>query len=90
MDIRVEAIREDPCVGSGTCSATDERLSDDELSWELNKDGVVSTTAAIQWARDYEQMFMEQLLNTRSGDDDPQLKEYAIWKKKLENNPLDK
>ena len=91
MDVRVEAIRKDPCVGRGTCSSTDECLSDDTLSWELNKDGIVSTTAAIQWARDHEQMFMEQLLNTRWGDDDDsQLKEYAIWEKKLEDNPLDK
>ena len=91
MDVRIEAIRKDPCVGSGTCSSIDECLGDDELSWMLNEDGAVSTTAAIQWARDYEQMFMEQLLNTRWGeDDDPQLVEYAAWKKKLEDNPIDK
>ena len=66
-----------------------ECLSDDELSWMLNEDGIISTTAAIQWARDYEQMFMEQLLNTRWGeDDDPQLEEYAAWEKRLEDNPL--
>ena len=91
MDVRIEAIRKDPCVGNGTCSSIDECLGDDELSWMLNEDGVVSTTVAIQWARDYEQMFMEQLLNTRwGGDDDPQLAEYAAWKKKLEDNPIEK
>ncbi|MCH2669372.1 MAG: hypothetical protein MK009_05915 [Gammaproteobacteria bacterium] len=91
MDVRIEAIREDPCVGRGTCSSIDECWSDDELSWKLNEDGVVSETAAIQWARDYEQIFMEQLLNTRwGGDGDPQLAEYAAWKKKLEDNPIDK
>ena len=89
MDIRVEAIRKDPCVGRGTCTSTDECFSDDELSWRLNEDGVVSTTAAIQWARDCEQIFMEQLLNARWGaDDDPQLEEYRSWEKKLEDNPL--
>jgi hypothetical protein len=34
-------------------------------------------------------MFMEQLLNTRWGeDDDPQLEEYAAWEKRLKDNPL--
>ena len=89
MDVRIEAIRKDPCVGRGTCTSTDECLADDELSWMLNHAGVISATAAIQWARDYEQLFMEQLLNARWGEDsDPELKEYAAWEKKLEDNPL--
>lgn len=91
MDVRIEAIRKDPCVGSGTCTSTDECLSNDELSWMLNESGIISAKEAIRWARNYEQMFMEQMLNTRWGaSDDPQLKEYEAWKKKLEDYPLDK
>jgi len=91
MDVRIEAIRQDPCVGRGTCSSIDECWEDDELSWRLNENGIVSTAAAIQWARDSEQLFMESLLNARWGDDnDSELKEYKAWKKKLEDNPIDK
>ena len=89
MDIRVEAIRKDPCVGSGTGASADECLGTDDLISLLDGYGITSEKDAVQWARDYEQMFMEQLLNARWGEDsDPELKEYATWKKKLEDNPL--
>lgn len=90
MDARVEAIRKDPCVGRGTCTTLDECFSDDELSWKLNEDGVISASAAIQWARNYEGLFTEQALNARWGeDDDPQLLEQIAWHKKLEENPVE-
>jgi len=90
MDARVEAIRRDPCVGIGSCTAPDECLGDEEIAWKLNEEGIISIAASIQWARDYEQMFMEQLLNTRWGeDDDPQLSEYKAWKKKLADHPIE-
>ena len=89
MDIRVDAIRKDPCVGSGTGASVDECLGTDDLISLLDGYGITAEKEAIQWARDYEQIFMEQLLNARWGEDsDPELKEYAAWKKKLEDNPL--
>ena len=89
MDIRVEAIRKDPCVGSGTGASVDECFLDNDLINYLDADGITLQKNAVKWARDYEQSFMEQLLNARWGEDnDPQLEEYGAWKKKLEDNPL--
>jgi len=89
MDTRVEAIRKDPCVGHSSCTSVDECFSDNDLVRHLNSEGISLEKDAVEWARDYEQMFMEQLLNTRWGsDDDPQLAEYKAWIKKLEDNPV--
>lgn len=91
MDVRIEAVRNDPCVGRGTCTSTDECLSDDDLTWMLNADGIISTQASVEWARDWEQVWMERSLNARWGEDsDPELKAYTTWEKNLEDNPLQK
>ena len=89
MDVRIEAVRNDPCVGRGTCTSTDECFSDDDLTQTLDANGIISAEASIEWARDYEQVWMERRLDARWGEDsDPELKEYTAWVKKLEKNPL--
>lgn len=88
-DPRVEAIRQDPVIGRGTCSSVDECYEDKELVEHLDKEGIVTEKAAVTWARGLEQVFQEQNLNARWGEDsDPQLAQWNEWKQKLQDNPL--
>jgi hypothetical protein len=73
-DPRVEAIRANPLVGRGSCSRIDECMSDDEVL-EHVKD--LDVDKAVVWALDDEELWLEQGLNQRWGeDDDPQLLTY--------------
>jgi len=89
MDTRVDAIRNDPCVGRGSCASIDECYSDNELAELLDSCGVSSENDAVKWARDHESLWLEKGLNQRWGeDDDPQLKMWNDWKDRLNNNPI--
>jgi hypothetical protein len=81
----VDAIRADKVVGRGTCSSIDECLSDAELAKELAHHGLTTVRDALKWAREGEEIFLEQGLNQRWGeDDDPQLEMYRDFKKVLD------
>lgn len=74
---RVNAIRDHALVGRGSCSAVDECMTDDELRRALDDANVDTPEAAIKWALEDEQLFLEKGLDCRQGeDDDPQLREY--------------
>jgi|TARA_R110001583_G_scaffold16234_5_gene66144 hypothetical protein len=89
MDIRVDAIRNDPCVGRGSCTSIDECFEDKELIENLDTSGVTSKKDAVKWARDHEGLWLEKGLNQRWGsDDDPQLKMWNDWKTNIKNNPI--
>lgn len=80
-DKRVLAIRADKLVGRGTCSAVDECMSDSELTAMLDECGITTVKNAVKFARDHEQIHLEQGLNARWGeDDDPQLTDYRDFK----------
>lgn len=81
----VDAIRADKVVGRGTCSSIDECYSDADIMEALRDRGITTIAAAIKWAREGEEMFLEQGLNQRWGeDDDPQLEMYRDFKKVLD------
>jgi len=83
----VDAIRADKVVGRGTCSSIDECYSDADIMEALRDGGITTIAAAIKWAREGEEMFLEQGLNQRWGeDDDPQLEMYHDFKKTNKNN----
>ena len=77
MDERIKAIRKDDLVGSGTCSTIDECCTDGELVASLDDANIKTVKRALVWAYDYEELFVEDALNRRWGDDDdPELKVY--------------
>ena len=83
MDKRVSAIRAHKLVGRGSCSSIDECRSDEDLTAALDEAKVAKSdvAGAIEWALDDEQMFLEQGLNCRFGeDDDEQLLIYRKFK----------
>ena len=81
-DPRVIAVRNDPLVGKGTCTSVDEATTDSELVEELDDWGATTPEEAIKAARDFEEMWVENALNCRFGEDtDPELKLWAEWKK---------
>lgn len=70
----IAAVRNDSIVGKGSCSNIDECYDDNDL-WDLIKDAS-NEKEAIKLARDQYELFLEQGLNQRWGeDDDPQL----VW-----------
>lgn len=80
MEPRVEAIRNHPRVGRGSCTSIDEAMTDQELIDALNEDNVTTPEAAIAWAIEQEGLHLEQGTNQRWGeDDDPQLQAYRDW-----------
>lgn len=84
MPALVEAIRVDPKVGRGSCSSIDECWDDAEIGTALARAGISNATKAVEWAQLQEELFLEQGLNQRWGeDDDPQLKNYEEFQKKL-------
>lgn len=76
----IDAVRNDPRVGSGSCTTVDECLEDSEL-WEIIK-SANTEAEAVRLAHDFEGLKVEQALNARWGeDDDPQLAAYREWHK---------
>ena len=69
MDARVQAIREHKLVGRGSCSSIDECMSDEELVQELDERKVGTADEAVKWAVHHEDLFLEQGLNQRWGED---------------------
>ena len=49
----VQAIRDDPRVGRGTCSIADETYTDAELAEEFAHQHVTTKREAIRYAREY-------------------------------------
>lgn len=89
QDARLLAIRNDPVVGKTQPSVMSECYEDAEIVAALNKEGVLTPTAAIKWARDIDGLHWEQGLNQRFGDDDdPQLKAYREFKDLCKKHPI--
>jgi len=89
MDPRVKAVREDALVGRGTCTSIDECHSDEELAEQLDEYNILTPHAAVKWAREGEEMWLERGLNQRWGaDDDPQLLMYNEWMANLDKHPI--
>lgn len=59
MDERVKAIRADPEVGRGTCSAIDESYDDCDLVEDLDAAGISKPSEAVDWARDMNSEHMQ-------------------------------
>jgi len=66
----VEAIRADALVGRGSCSAVDECYDDKELAEQLAEENIATVEGAIKWARDLEQLHLENGTNCSSGESD--------------------
>jgi len=59
-DPLVEAIRQDPTFGEGSCSVVDECYTDEELLTALREAGVSTRPAALRWARQRHESFLER------------------------------
>lgn len=82
-DPRVEAVRADELVGLGSCTSMDEAFTDAELIAHLDGMDVSTPAGAIKEARDMEELWLEQGLNARWGeDDDPQKVAYDSFIKR--------
>lgn len=81
-DPRVEAIRACTLVGRGSCSIVDEGFSDDdELIVWLDDNRAIDPKGSVKFARDTEEIHLEQAQETRwGGDDDPQMKAMDAWR----------
>lgn len=68
---RVDAIRAHVLVGRGSCSSIDECYSDEDLIACMDGEGVETTDirAAVEWALNTEQMYLEQGTNASSGEE---------------------
>ena len=60
QDIRVIAIRNHPKVGRGSCSTIDECYTDEELLRDLDAAGIKGKRAAVRWAREGENLWVER------------------------------
>lgn len=79
-DKRIEAIRNHPKVGRGSCTAIDECFTDEELIQGLDESEAKTEEAAIRWALKSEGLRVEDALNKRWGEDtDPELTRYREW-----------
>jgi len=77
---RVNAIRNHPRVGRGSCTSVDECWDDKEIIEFLDENNITTEEGAIEWALEQEGLFLEQGLNQRWGeDDDPQLIAWQEW-----------
>ena len=87
----VEAVRNDPVVGKGSCSSIDECWDDQDLI-EAFKDPaspILSSISAILWARKSERRHLEEGLNCRCGEDnDSQLLAYNHFIQMELDNPV--
>jgi hypothetical protein len=72
MDERVEAVRNHPKVGRGSCSWIDECLTDQDLAEELDQAGATSAAAAVRWAVEGHDLWVMQMQEVRAagGADD--------------------
>lgn len=88
-DPRLLAIRKDPVVGRGSCSAIDECMTDLEVCLYLDKDGVKHPSDALWWARKNERLHLERGCEQRWGvDDDPQLLALREFEASCRENPI--
>ena len=85
MDIRVKAIREDKMVGRGTCTYIDEVFEDSELVDWLDEAEVPGMQEAVEWARDYERLKIEQAVEYESPTAMDRLQE---WNTNLDKYPV--
>ena len=77
---RIDAIRNHPKVGRGSCTSVDECWDDKEIIEFLDENNITTEEGAIEWALEQEGLFLEQGLNQRWGeDDDPQLIAWQEW-----------
>ena len=60
QDPRVQAIRTDRRVGSGSCSTLDECYEDVELLTKLIDDKVATPSEALAWAYRHELIYLER------------------------------
>ncbi len=82
-DPRVVAVRADELVGLGTCTSVDEAFEDPELVAHLDGMDVKTPQGAVKEMRDMEELWLEQGLNARWGEeDDPQKVAYDSFIKK--------
>jgi len=81
MHEMIKAIREHPLVGNQTCSVVAECWGDSDLIGMLKENKISTVKEAIKFALDAEELFLEDGLNQRWGEDsDPQLKAYREFK----------
>ena len=79
-DERVEAIRNHPKVGRGSCTTIDEATTDEELIVELDEARATTVKKAVKYALDTERLRLENATNHRWGDDDdPEIKALRQW-----------
>ena len=79
----LDAVRNDPLVGRGSCSMIDECMDDSEVL-EMVSD-CLSERAAVNIARSRQLRWLESGLDQREGyDDDPQLLAYREFKQRME------
>lgn len=82
-DPRVQAIRADELVGEATCSSIDECFDADDLIRLLDEDGITAPSAAVTWAYDHEELWLENGTNASSGEPDcPLVAEWRRFKAK--------
>lgn len=87
----IEAVRKDPVVGRGSCSSIDECWSDSDLEQYLREDGITDPKAAVRWAREHEELWLDSACDARWGeDDDPQLGWKRDFEKACSDNPVEK
>lgn len=80
MNTLVDAIRNHPKVGVGSCTSIDECYTDQELIDALAEGEITTVEEAIAWAIETEGIRIENALNYRCGnDDDPELERYREW-----------
>lgn len=86
IDLRIQAIRNNPLIGSGSCSSIDECYTDNELLSELEDDNINTPAEAVKWALRREELFLENGLNESWGEvTDVQLRAYHEFKNKRKN-----
>ena len=71
-------------MGKGSCSVIDECYTDSEIIEVLDKKNLHSEPEALKWAFFIQDLYLQQALNARWGDDDdPQLLAYQTWKTEM-------
>lgn len=66
QDPRVVAVRNDPQVGRGTASATDETMTDRELFEEFEELGIKTPRQALRHVKQIEDIFNERVQAARN------------------------
>jgi hypothetical protein len=85
----IQAIRADKAVGRGSCSSIDECWDEKQLIENLVRANITTAEAAVTWAREVEQQFLDRASDCRWGeDDDPELAILREFKKLCEDNPV--